>query len=71
MILATIHPPLVEAMRYLIVLSVVLVSLGVAGAVHAGECRDLAIKGDYPRALVVCRKAAETGDPSAQNVLGG
>lgn len=42
-----------------------------AGAVHAGECRDLFIKGDYTHALAVCRKAAETGGPSAQNILGG
>ncbi len=70
MILATIHPPLVEAMRHLIVLSVVLVSLGFAGAVHAGECRDLIIIGDYTRALAFCRGAAETSDPSAQYILG-
>ena len=70
MILTTIRPPLVEAMRYLIVLSFVLVSFGIVGAVHAGDCRDLVIIGDYTRALAICRKAADTGDPSAQNVLG-
>jgi hypothetical protein len=45
MMLATIHPPLVEAMRHLIVLSVVLVSLGIAEAVHAGECVKKSHKG--------------------------
>jgi len=57
-------------MRYLTALSVVLMSLGIAEAAHAGECQDLAIKGDYTHAVVICRKAAETGDPSAQHTLG-
>ena len=70
MMLATIHLPVVEAMRHLIVLSAVLVSLGIAGAVHAGECRDLVIIGDYTRALAFCGGAAETNEPSAQYILG-
>lgn len=57
-------------MRYLIVLSVVLVSFGLSEQVYAGECRDLVIKGDYTRAVVICHKAAETGAPSAQHTLG-
>ncbi len=57
-------------MRYLIVLSFLLVSLGIGRAAHADECGDLAVKSDYARALVACRKAAETGDPAAQNDLG-
>jgi TPR repeat protein len=70
MMLATIHLPLAEAMRHLIVLSAVLVSLGIAGAVHAGECRDLVIIGDYTRALAFCGGAAQINDPSAQYIYG-
>jgi TPR repeat protein len=40
-------------------------------AVHAGECRNLVIKGDFARAPAICRMAAETGDPSAQGYLAG